>query len=261
MSTPTSESTNNSQFKRWWPAALVVVIVACVVAAAVAMTPDDPGGPPDIPLPPYGSVGDPKAKQADWKFSIRRGGKPGKLTKSQKKVFQRQRKVLRSVARDVYDSMFLSPEQLDRAMKKQFSPQARRAMKRTDAGLPKRARDVRIHRRIARIVIDTAGNARATMEVRLVASGSAKDKKFALEHRSSLYMTRESHQWRVFGFSVDQKPHEKQAKRGDGKKGSKGSDDSRKEGSHTNDKKSNDKKSSDKKSSNKKSSNKKGGRS
>ena len=211
MSTPTSESTDKSRSRPWWLAALVIAVVVGVIAAAIAMTAeDDP--PPDADPGSSGSVGDPKVKQADWKIDVKRAGKPGKLSKRHRKVFTKQRKALRLVTRDVYDAMFLSPEKLDGTMRKTFKRKARTALKRSKAGLPRGAKDISIRRRIARIAIDASGSKRATMKVRVVATGTAKGKKFALEHNSVLYLSRDGAGWKAFAFTVDQGPYKKPAR-------------------------------------------------
>ena len=211
MSTPTPESTAKTRSRPWWLAALVMAVVIGVVGA-IAMTAENE---PEPRSGPSGSVGDPKVKQADWKIDVTRAGKPGKLSKKQKKVFTKQRRALRSVTRDVYDAMFLSPEKLDATMRRVFTPRARAALKRSNAGLPKGADGIRIRRRSARIAVDVSGSTRATMRVRVVARGTAKGKEFALEHRSDLYLLRDADRWKAFAFTVDQGPYKKPTKPAD----------------------------------------------
>ena len=214
MNTPTSESKDKTKSRPWWLAALVVAVLVGAIAAAVAMTIED--DPMQNAEPgPSGSVGDPKVKQADWKIDVKRAGKSGKLSKQQKKTFAKQRKALRLVTRDVYDTMFLSPEKLDGTMKQVFTPKARGAFERSKAGLPKGAEKVRIQRRIARIAIDTSGSTRATLKVRVVTKGTARGKKFALEHISVLYLSRDAARWKAFAFTVDQGPYKKPTKPND----------------------------------------------
>lgn len=208
MSTPTSESPKTKS-RPWWLAALVVAVVAGLIAAAVAMTAtNEPSADPG----PSGSVGDPEVKQAAWKIDVKRAGKRGKLSKRHKKTFTKQRRELRSVTRDVYDAMFLSPERLDTTLRKVLTPKARRALKRSKAGLPKGAEDIRIRRRVASIAIDVSGSTRATMKVRVVALGTAEGKEFALEHNSALYLSRDAARWKAFAFTIDQGPYKKPAK-------------------------------------------------
>jgi len=214
VNTHTSESKDKTRSRPWWLAALVVAVLVGLIAAAVAMNAED-DQPPTAEPGPSGSVGDPKVKQADWKIDVKRAGKRGKLSKRQKKTFTKQRKALRSVTRDVYDAMFLSPEKLGGTMKKVFTPKARGALKRSKAGLPKGAEEVRIRRRSARIAVDTSGSTRATMKVRVVATGTARSKKFVLEHNSALYLSRDAARWKAFAFTVDQGPYKKPAKPND----------------------------------------------
>ena len=208
MSTPTSESTAKTKSRSWWLAALVLAVVIGVIAALAVTAENEPEPRPG----PSGSVGDPEVKQADWKIDVKRAGKRGKLSKGQKKAFTKQRRALRSVTRDVYDAMFLSPEKLDATTREFFTPKARAALKRSKAGLPKGADGIRIRRRSARIAIDVSGSTRATMKVRVVARGTAKGKEFALVHSSVLYLSREADRWKAFAFTVDQGPYKKPAK-------------------------------------------------
>ena len=210
MSTPTPESTAKTRSRPWWLAALVVAVVIGVIAA-IAMTAENE---PESRSGPSGSVGDPEVKQAHWKIDVKRAGKQGKLSKKQEKALTKQRRALRSVTRDVYDAMFLSPKKLDATTRKVFTPKARAALKRSKAGLPQGADGIRIRRRIARIAIDVSGSTRATMKVRVVARGTAKGKEFALEHRSALYLLRDADRWKAFAFTVDQGPFKKPAKPG-----------------------------------------------
>jgi hypothetical protein len=211
VSTPTSESTAKTSSRLWWLAALVVAVVVAVIAA-IAMTAENE---PEPRPGPSGSVGDPEIKQADWRIDVKRAGKPGKLSKKQKKKFTEQRKALRSVTRDVYDAMFLSPEKLDATTRRVFTAKARDALRRSKAGLPKGAEGIRIRKRSARIAIDVSGSKRATMKVRVVARGTAKGKEFALVHSSALYLSRKAGRWKAFAFTVDQGPFKKSAKPGD----------------------------------------------
>ena len=208
MSTPTPESTAKTRSRPWWLAALVVAVVAGVIGAITVTAENDP----EPRSSPSGSVGDPEVKQADWKIDVKRAGKPGKFSKKQKKAFTNQRRALRSVTRDVYDAMFLSPEKLDATTRKVFTPKARDALKRSKAGLPKDADGIRIRKRSARIAIDVSGSTRATMKVRVVARGTAEGKRFALVHSSALYLLRDADRWKAFAFTVDQGPYKKPAK-------------------------------------------------
>jgi len=186
----------------------VLAVVIGVIAALTVTAENEP----EPRSGPSGSVGDPEVKQADWKIDVKRAGKRGKLSKGQKKAFTKQRRALRSVTRDVYDAMFLSPEKLAATTRRVFTPKARAALKRSRAGLPKGADGIRIRRRSARIAIDVSGSTRATMKVRVVARGTAGGEEFALEHNSALYLSRDADRWKAFAFTVDQGPYKKPAK-------------------------------------------------
>jgi hypothetical protein len=119
-----------------------------------------------------------------------------------------QRKKLKTMAQDIFDAMFLSPERRSEALKANFTSKARRSYQRTGAGVPKGADDIRIRRRSAWIVIDQT--VRATMNVNIVARGQADKGPFATEHRSVLYVAREKSGWKIFGYEVDQGPFKKE---------------------------------------------------
>ena len=198
----TTSASQKSKSSRWWLLVVAVLVVCGIVAAAVAMTSDEEG--PTTPrTPSSGSVGDPDIRQAKWKFTIQRG--PGKkFSKKERAYFVKQRKRLRGMTRDVFDALFLSPEKQGAALRANFTAKARKSYLRAGAGLPERAEDVRVRRRSARIVIES--NARATMDVRVVARGKAGPRTFATDHRSVLYSARSKNGWKVLGFTVDQKP-------------------------------------------------------
>jgi hypothetical protein len=197
----TSSTSQESKRKHWWLIAVAILVVAGLVAAALAMTADDDDS--DKASGPSGTIGNPEIRQAKWRFTVKRA--PGKrLSKNQRESLPRQRKKLKTMARDIFDTMFLSPEKRGEALRANFTSNARKSYQRTGAGVPRGAADVRIKRRSARIVIDQTS--RATMSVNIVARGQADKGPFATEHRSVLYIAREKGGWRVFGYEVDQNP-------------------------------------------------------
>lgn len=205
MTTPESKK---SEGKPWWLLAIAILAVGGIIAAAVAMTADeDNSGTAGGPSP--GSIGDPEIRQARWRITSDRA--PGKrITKRQRTLLRKQKKNLNRMTREIFDSMFLSPELKRETLRNYFRADARKSYQRAGAGLPGGADDVRVRRRWARIVIDA--NSRATISVRILARGQAANGTFATEHRSALYASRSKKGWKVFGFVMDQKPFKKKAK-------------------------------------------------
>lgn len=210
-----------------WPvvaAAAAALLLAAAGLAALTHRGGDSGGAraPGSP-PPYGSVE--KISQAAWKIDFKPVGL-GRLTAKERKRLSAQRPRLVALIKDVYGAMFLAPESLDRRIASTFIDPAARTFRRTKAGLPRGTERVRLTRRIARLAIDRSSPTRATARVRIVATGTARAGRFALEHVASLYMLRPGKAWKVIGFKVDQRPFRrphadkqkpKQAKnRGDG---------------------------------------------
>lgn len=197
----TTSTSQESKRKPWWLLALAILVVGGLVAAAMAMTADD--GSSGAEGSSSGSIGDPEIRQAEWRFTVKQA--PGeKLSKNQRASLPTQRKKLKTLAEDIFDALFLSPENQGRALRANFTSSARKSYQRTGVGVPKGADDVRIRRRSAWIVIDQ--NARATMNVNVVARGQADTGGFATAHHSVLYIAREKGGWKVFGYEVDQKP-------------------------------------------------------
>jgi hypothetical protein len=201
----TTSASQKSKRKPWWLLAVAILAVGGLVAAAMAMTADDDDSSKSS-SPSPGSIGDPGIRQAKWRFTVKRA--PGKkLSKNQRASFPIQRKKLKTMAQDVFDALFLSPENQGEALRENFTVDARKSFQRTGAGVPKGADDVRVRRRSAWIVIDQT--ARATMSVNVVARGQADKGPFATEHRSVLYVAREKGGWKVFAYEVDQMPFKK----------------------------------------------------
>jgi hypothetical protein len=195
----TAPQTKTPKRRSWWVLPVAAVVVGGMIAVAVAMTTDDERAAG----PSSGTIGDPEIRQAKWKISAKRA--PGKrFSKKQRAAFKRQKRKLNGVTREVFDSMFLSPELQSKALKSSFQPDARKSYQRAGVGVPKGADDVQIRRRMARIVIE--GNARATISVRVVARGQEPKGEFTTDHRSVLYAARGNSGWKVFGFVMDQGP-------------------------------------------------------
>jgi hypothetical protein len=201
----TTPQTKTTKRRSWWLLTAVVVVLGGMIAVTVALTTDDERAAG----PSSGTIGDPEIRQAKWKISAKRA--PGKrFSKQQREALKRQKRKLNGVTRDVFDALFLSPGLLSKALKSSFQPDARKSYERAGAGVPKGAGDVQIRRRTARIVIH--GNARATINVRVVARGQAPKGEFATEHRSVLYAARGNSGWKVFGFVMDQGPFKKESR-------------------------------------------------
>lgn len=202
--TVTSTESEKSKRKPWWLLAVAILAIGGIIAAAVAMTADD--GSNTSGGPPSGSIGDPEIRQASWKFMFTKAPGP-RLSKKQQASFGTQRTKLRTMTQDVFDALFLSPEKRGKALKANFTSEARTSYQRAGAGVPKGADDVRVRWRSAQITIDH--NARATMNVNVIARGQTAKGAFVTEHHSVLYLARGKDGWKVFGFKVDQKPRTK----------------------------------------------------
>ena len=219
----TSSTSKESKRRPWWLIVVAILVVGGLVAAAMAISAGDDDSN-NASGPSSGTIGDSEIRQAKWRFTVKRA--PGKkLSKNQRESLPVQRKKLKTMARDIFDAMFLSPERRSDAFKANFTSRARKSYQRTGAGVPKGADDIRIRRRSAWIVIDKT--VRATMNVNVVARGQAEKGPFATKHRSVLYVAREKGGWKVFGYEVDQGPFKKRKASGKAEKANENQDKSK----------------------------------
>lgn len=157
--------------------------------------------PPDAPSP--GADSRPaEVKQPPWRMTVH----PAGLTRPHRRVlkrFRHARPALVAAIKDVYDTLFLRPEDRAAVLESRFTERAARALKRTRAGLPKGATGVRIATRRARVGIQVPGLSRAAASVRVGLTAQA-NKRIRLAHRATLWLERRRGGWRVIGFDIDQ---------------------------------------------------------
>jgi hypothetical protein len=87
-----------------------------------------------------------------------------------------------------------------------FRGPARGAFRRSGAGVPEGAKEVRTLRRTARVTIQATSAKRAAASVTVIARGMVDGRDFKFRHRSELWLERTKKGWKVIAFDIDQRP-------------------------------------------------------
>jgi hypothetical protein len=199
------------------PAAVATLAALGVGLALLLSSGEDPGrarpGEPRPAPPAEGRVSPPakNLEQADWKISFSRAGRSGRLSKRAVKRLRAQRPRLTSAVRALSDAMFLGG---DAPASSYFRGPARGAFRRSSAGAPERAKEVRTLRRTARVAIQATTAKRAAASVSVIARGVVNGRDFKVRHRSRLWLERTKKGWKVIAFDLDQRPMRLSPKRG-----------------------------------------------
>jgi hypothetical protein len=199
-------STTITQDRRiWLIGAAVVLAAAVIVALQVADSDPSPdatrtqeGPQQSIPATP------PPIKQAKWEFSFERAGGAGKLSKKAKRRLHTQRPRIAATVRSIYGGL-LETERHARPARL-FTRPAWHALKKSGAGIGRRAESVKSLKRRASVGIQAGTAKRATAKVKVVARGLLDDERFRMVQRSILWMERTHNRWQVIAFELDQKP-------------------------------------------------------
>lgn len=193
----------------WGPAAAAGLVLLGIGLVVFPIFRDEPARPQPVqPRPtPADSPADPPRTptlaQADWKVTLTRAGAGGRLPKQARERLKAQRPRLTSVVRSASDAMFLEK---DKAPSYYFYGPAHGAFRRSGAGVPRGASDVRTLRRTARIAIQGTTARRAAAAVTVVARGSVGKRDFRLHHHSQLWLERTKKGWKVIAFDIEQRP-------------------------------------------------------
>ncbi|MGH2820570.1 MAG: hypothetical protein ACRDJ5_07955, partial [Actinomycetota bacterium] len=85
----------------------------------------------------------PDIDQAPWRIRTFAAGAVWQLTKKDRARLRAQGRRISGLVRDVYNTMFLHPLRASKVLKGSFLQPAALSLMRSEAGLPKRAKDVR----------------------------------------------------------------------------------------------------------------------
>ncbi len=149
----------------------------------------------------------PEIKQARWKTKVSIAPGHKRLSKKQKNKIRTRGKDVELVIRDLYDTLFLSPDRSKKAITSRFIPSAATALLRQKKpGVPVGAEEVKTLRRTASIGIEAATTRLAAAEVLVKAKGRLSDKTFTVTHRATLWLEKSKGRWKVIAFEVNQGP-------------------------------------------------------
>ncbi len=183
---------------------LALLLIITVVVATSCDPAEDGGG---TTTGTEGSATTPKIEQVAWKVKTRLAPGHKKLTKKQKGRVKKEAAPIGDVIAEVYDALFLAPEDKSSVVKARFLPSTAKALLRTDTGVAKGSSEVKTLRRSADIAIEVATKRLAVARVAIKAKGMNGDKAFTMTHKARLWFEKIKGRWRVIAFRIDQGPH------------------------------------------------------
>ncbi|MGH2807357.1 MAG: hypothetical protein ACRDKT_08775 [Actinomycetota bacterium] len=151
------------------------------------------------------SVAAPEVVQPDWRMDVSVEGRQGKLTKADKDAFNKARPALATLIEDVYDGIFLEPGTLDDVIAQTFTKKAAASLPK-DLGFPAGVANVEILRRRAHVGVEARGARHAAAELTVVAKAEVNERTVKLRHDATLWLEKESGDWKVIGYDVTQRP-------------------------------------------------------
>jgi hypothetical protein len=154
------------------------------------------------------SVAAPGVHQADWKLATFPAGGvgTGHLSKQAKARVKAQREPLVALVEDVYDAMFLAPDNAQKVVHERFEAAAGASVLAKKIGLPAGVEEVKITKRSARIGIYVQGAKTAAARVKVIGSAVKNGHRSAFKHESTLWLERTDRAWKIIGFDVSQGP-------------------------------------------------------
>ncbi|MPZ70483.1 MAG: hypothetical protein GEU71_13295 [Actinobacteria bacterium] len=190
------------------PRRMTLLIALLTIAALVATScdpADDKGGDSTAPGS-EGSATTPDIEQVAWKVKTRLAPGHKKLTNKQKGRVKKGAAPIENVLAEVYDALFLAPEDRTEVVKARFLPPTAKALLRTDAGVTKGSSEVKMLRRSADIAIEVATKRLAVARVAIKAKGMNGDKTFTVTHKARWWFEKVKGRWKVIAFRIDQGP-------------------------------------------------------
>jgi hypothetical protein len=154
------------------------------------------------------SVAAPGVHQADWDMNTFPAGGAGlgRLNAKAKTRIAEQREPVAALVRDVYDALFLEPSRAEQVLATRFESGAGTSALSKKIGLPAGAKEVKITKRTARIGIYMADAKTAAARVELAGTAVKNGHRSSFKHRSTLWLERAHHKWKIIGFDITQGP-------------------------------------------------------
>lgn len=180
-------------------AALLALAIGALVWLSLMTTQDHPT------VTETESIAAPEIVQPEWRMDVSVEGRQGKLTKADRDAFNRARPAVATLIEDVYDGIFLEPGTLDDVVAQTFTKAAAASLPK-ELGFPDGASNVEILRRRAHVGVQAHGARNAAAELIVVATAELDEKKVKLRHDATLWLQKESGDWKVIGYDVAQRP-------------------------------------------------------
>jgi hypothetical protein len=182
-----------------------VLLAGAAVALAYGLlnSPDGGAGRPAEP----GTSG-PRAShapQAPWRIAVYPAASGTNPKRKARARVEDTRPELARLVRRLYFALFLDRAELPTVARRYFETRARRALLRSDAGLPATTEQVSTRMRRARIGVEGWSANRAAARVDVIARALEAGRRVRVRHRGLLWLERTGHGWRVIAFELDQR--------------------------------------------------------
>jgi hypothetical protein len=183
---------------------LALMLTAAALVAA-SCDPADDGGKAGTETA-EGSATTPEIAQATWEVKTRLAPGHKKLNKKQKDRVKKEAVPIGDVIAEVYDALFLAPEDKSSVVKARFLLPTAKALLRTDTGVIEGSSEMKMLRRSADIAIEVATTRLAVARIAIKAKGMNDDKAFTVTHKARLWFEKIRGRWKVIAFRIDQGP-------------------------------------------------------
>ncbi|MDQ3987133.1 MAG: hypothetical protein M3280_11640 [Actinomycetota bacterium] len=196
---PATEEQQKERVGRSWVPWVVGVPIVVALAVAVVLLLEN------VDLGGGGDAGGGRLDQPGWRITAYSVGSRF-LEDADRKLSSKVRSDLVNLIKRVHNTMFLAPRRIPKMTRQYFLSEAAKALGKSKVGVPRAARQVKMVSRRARIGVDAAGESRAAALVNIVARGRANGKRFKSATEARLWLERNSGEWKVIAFQVDQHP-------------------------------------------------------
>lgn len=190
-----------TQRRVWIPAMAAGAMAVVVATAALSTRTEAPGRS----APEGVAEGPGTVRQAEWDVDVEIDGVIGGLRPRERQHVRKQGRPVVALIKEVYDGLFLAPEDFRNIARRAFTAQAGHAFGKAGAGAPERARAIRTTKRAAVVTIDAEGAARAAARVKVKARMKVSGQRIRVAHEGTWWLQKDKRSWKVIAFDVDQR--------------------------------------------------------
>ncbi len=182
----------------------IAVAIAILVIAGVAIlnrpAPLKTAGGGD----PATDESGPALEQAKWKFATETAGKG--ISGSEKKKALREGTQVQATIAELYEALYLDPNDLSRATDATMTPQAARSLRSSNLPLPNELRRIQTTERRGRIIFGPRDLDHAAARIAIEARAEAGKKTVRFTHQATLWLERNGKRWTVIAFDALRRP-------------------------------------------------------